>query len=70
MSIQLELRDLGFQSIKLITSLRHQINKNRTKRKIQESRIHCGGKISMKISKYCKNQNRKYFVLKNYDCNI
>lgn len=47
MSIQLQLRDLGFQSIKLITSLRRQVNKNRTKRMIQQSRIHCGGKISI-----------------------
>lgn len=37
---------------------------------IQQSRIHCGGEISMKIPKYCKNQNRKYFLLKNYVCNI
>lgn len=70
MSIQLELRDLGFQSIKLITSLRHQVHKNRTKRMIQQSRIHCGRKISMKVPKYCENQNKKYFLLKNYDFNI
>lgn len=70
MSIQLELRDLGFQSIKLITSLRYQVKKNRTKRMIQQSRIHCGGKISINVPKYCENQNKKYFLLKNYYFNI
>lgn len=72
MSIQLELRDLRFQSIKLITSLRYQVNKNRTKRMIKQSRIHCGGggEYQWKFQNIVKTKIENYFLLKNYDFNI